>query len=83
MDLSNNNISGRIPQSFRKLKQLSVLNVSNNELSGKIPRGGQMDTMNDLSFANSGLCGMQVSKKCSEDDLTPEAEEEEAKNFEL
>ena len=43
-----------------------------------------MDTMNGLSFANnSGLCGMQVSKKCSEDDLTPEAEEEEAKNFEL
>ncbi|XP_063941443.1 receptor-like protein 46 [Daucus carota subsp. sativus] len=73
LDLSRNNIVGTIPQSFTKLKQISVLDVSNNKLSGQIPRGGQMDTMNDLShFANnSGLCGMQIRVKCWKDEPTP------------
>ena len=79
LDLSYNDISGTIPQSFSKLKQLSVLDVSNNKLSGKIPRGGQMDTINDLSYFanNSGLCGMQIKVKCSEDEPTPDDVQEE------
>lgn len=67
-----------IPESFGKLNQLSVLDVSNNKLSGRIPRGGQMDTMNVLSYFanNSGLCGMQIEVKCSRDELTPDTREE-------
>ncbi|KAK1361930.1 LRR receptor-like serine/threonine-protein kinase GSO1 [Heracleum sosnowskyi] len=79
LDLSNNNITGTIPQVFRKLNQLSVLDVSNNKLSGKIPQGGQMDTMDDLSYYanNSGLCGIQIRVKCLEDELTTDAHEKE------
>jgi hypothetical protein len=66
LDLSNNEISGSIPQSLVKLHQLAVLDVSKNRLTGKIPVGGQMDTM--IGFENNtGLCGMQINVPWPED----------------
>ncbi|XP_057530021.1 inactive LRR receptor-like serine/threonine-protein kinase BIR2 [Amaranthus tricolor] len=37
LDLSNNNISGPIPQDLVKLINLETLNLSHNHLSGKVP----------------------------------------------
>ncbi|KAJ9556520.1 hypothetical protein OSB04_011134 [Centaurea solstitialis] len=69
LDLSHNTISGSMPPSLAKLGELTILDVSNNRLTGKIPMGGQMDTMNELSYFanNSGLCGMQIRITCPED----------------
>ncbi|PWA67873.1 Leucine-rich repeat-containing protein [Artemisia annua] len=68
LDVSHNEISGSIPQSLVQLHELGTLDVSNNMLTGKIPSGGQMDTMNELGFQNnSGLCGIPINIKCSED----------------
>ena len=52
--------------------------MSNNKLGGKIPWSTQLDTMTDMSFANnSGLCGMLISVKCSEDEPVPDDAQEE------
>ncbi|PWA38847.1 Leucine-rich repeat-containing protein [Artemisia annua] len=68
LDVSHNEISGSIPQSLVQLHELGTLDVSNNMLTGKIPSGWQMDTMNELGFQNnSGLCGIPINIKCSED----------------
>ncbi|KAJ0714023.1 putative non-specific serine/threonine protein kinase [Helianthus annuus] len=79
LDLSHNEISGSIPQSLVKLGQLTVLDVSNNKLTGKIPVGGQMTTMDELSYFenNSGLCGMQIRVTCPEDIPTIEGRDKE------
>lgn len=58
LDLSHNNLSGRIPKSFEKLEYLKFLNVSFNRLEGEIPNGGPFVNFSDQSFLqNSGLCG--------------------------
>ncbi|XP_076882912.1 receptor-like protein 46 [Bidens hawaiensis] len=79
LDLSHNEISGSIPHSLAKLGQLAVLDVSNNKLIGRIPVGGQMTTMNELSYFenNSGLCGIQIRTPCLEDILRPKGRDEE------
>ena len=65
--MSQNGLSGSIPPTLARLRELFALDVSNNVLTGKIPVGSQMDTMDDpTSYANnSGLCGMQIYVPCS------------------
>jgi len=65
LDLSNNNLSGKIPKSLEALSQLKYLNVSFNRLQGKIPVGRPFVHFCAASFmSNDGLCGapwLQVS----------------------
>eukprot|EP01018_Ginkgo_biloba_P020435 Gb_18382 [translate_table: standard] len=61
LDFSWNNLSGRIPTSLAALTSLAYFNVSHNNLSGHIP----LNTFDQSSFlGNTGLCGVQVKKKC-------------------
>ncbi|KAE8653470.1 hypothetical protein Csa_006926 [Cucumis sativus] len=85
LDLSHNKLSGSIPKSLAKLHQLAVLDVSNNQLTGRIPVGGQMSTMNILSYYanNSGLCGIQIQQPCAEDQQPGKGIKEEEKQQEF
>ncbi|KAL4034842.1 hypothetical protein IC575_003511 [Cucumis melo] len=85
LDLSHNKLSGSIPESLAKLHQLAVLDVSNNQLKGRLPVGGQMYTMNILSYYanNSGLCGIQIQQPCPGDQQPGEAIKEEEKQQEF
>ncbi|XP_039687218.1 receptor-like protein 33 [Medicago truncatula] len=74
LDLSLNNISGRIPtckipSSLAHIDRLTMLNFSNNELYGEIPIGTQLQTFNASSFeGNSNLCGEPLDRKCPEEE---------------
>ncbi|XP_006653291.1 receptor-like protein 7 [Oryza brachyantha] len=66
LDLSSNDLSGEIPQGLASLDFLSMLNMSYNRLEGRIPESPHFLTFSNLSFlGNMGLCGLQVSKACS------------------
>ncbi|CAI8591776.1 unnamed protein product [Vicia faba] len=67
LDLSFNGLSGKIPQQLTQLTFLEFLNVSFNNLTGPIPQNQQFSTFQENSFeGNQGLCGDQLSKKCTE-----------------
>ncbi|KAM0023595.1 putative leucine-rich repeat-containing, plant-type, leucine-rich repeat domain superfamily [Helianthus debilis subsp. tardiflorus] len=67
LDLSCNQLTGEIPQSLADLKYLEVLNLSQNHLVGHIPQGKQFNTFDNYSFGgNPKLCGLPLTKKCSE-----------------
>ncbi|KAG1355035.1 receptor-like protein EIX2 [Cocos nucifera] len=55
LDLSDNNISGEIPEEFTNLRGLLFLNLSGNHLTGNIPKNigamGQLESL-DLSMNN-------------------------------
>ena len=71
MDLSQNLLSGEIPQQLTSLTFLKYLNLSQNQLIGPIPQGGQFSTFQNSSFeGNLGLCGSPLSNKC-ENNETP------------
>ena len=57
MDLSHNNLSGRIPEFFESLSSLQFLNLSFNDLEGPVPEGGVF-TNSSVVFiqGNSKLC---------------------------
>ncbi|GAB2210308.1 hypothetical protein Droror1_Dr00015572 [Drosera rotundifolia] len=73
LDLSNNHLSGIIPQSISDLSSLSYLNLSYNNLQGEIPTGSQLQTFIDPSIyiGNQGLCGEPLPKKCKGGDNQP------------
>ncbi|KAI3869063.1 hypothetical protein MKX03_005005 [Papaver bracteatum] len=66
LDLSRNNLTGKIPFQLASLSSLTVLNVSFNKLVGEIPSGGQFQTFESSSFqGNVGLCGFPLSNGCN------------------
>ncbi|KAM0023588.1 putative leucine-rich repeat-containing, plant-type, leucine-rich repeat domain superfamily [Helianthus debilis subsp. tardiflorus] len=67
LDLSWNQLTGEIPQSLADLTFLGSLNLSQNHLVGHIPQGKQFNTFDNYSFGgNPKLCGLPLTKKCSE-----------------
>ncbi|XP_059663927.1 receptor-like protein 9DC3 [Cornus florida] len=72
LDLSQNKLSGEIPQQLTQLTFLEIFDVSHNYLTGPIPRGRQFDTFENSSYeGNSGLCGDPLSKKCGNLEASP------------
>ncbi|XP_028083785.1 receptor-like protein EIX2 [Camellia sinensis] len=70
LDISNNNLSGPIPQSISSLTFLSHLNLSHNNFSGRISSGNQLQTLNDSSIYadNPLLCGFLLPTRCPGDE---------------
>ncbi|XP_050203498.1 receptor-like protein EIX2 [Mercurialis annua] len=57
-DLSNNKLSGEIPEKVTSLIQLQSLNLSNNLLDGTIPEDiGAMQSLESLDFSQNQLIG--------------------------
>ncbi|MFQ6621175.1 hypothetical protein Gotur_002343 [Gossypium turneri] len=78
LDLSFNKQSGRIPSQLTNLTFLEVLKFWNNNLVGPIPQGKQFDTFeNDSYRGHLGLCGFPLSKECSNDERSQQAQDEE------
>ncbi|KAL7163471.1 hypothetical protein ACSBR2_039559 [Camellia fascicularis] len=56
--LSNNHLTGVIPVSLCKAKNIALIDFSNNQLSGKIPPClGQLDQLSVLDLTNNSLYG--------------------------
>ncbi|GJY96755.1 leucine-rich repeat-containing protein [Tanacetum coccineum] len=84
IDLSSNNLIGKIPYELTNLHGLLRLDLSNNSLVGEIPRDiGQMKELLTLNLSrnffsgkmpssmfigNAGLCGPPITKKCLGDE---------------
>ncbi|XP_021287623.1 receptor-like protein 12 [Herrania umbratica] len=70
LDLSSNKLEGKIPAQLVNLIFLEVLNLSWNNLVGLVPRGNQFETFtNDSYIGNLGLCGLPLSKNCSDEQI--------------
>ncbi|KAF2305574.1 hypothetical protein GH714_006850 [Hevea brasiliensis] len=58
LDLSNNQLSGGIPDTLGCLRNLKVLNMSHNKLSGGIPTTlGDMNNLESLDLSHNNLSG--------------------------
>ncbi|XP_003633782.1 receptor-like protein EIX2 [Vitis vinifera] len=56
--ISNNNLSGEIPQFWNKMPSLYIVDMSNNSLSGTIPRSlGSLTALRFLVLSNNNLSG--------------------------
>ena len=56
LDLSNNQLSGKIPASLGALEALKLLNISYNKLSGKIPESfGDIKNLESLDLSHNQL----------------------------
>lgn len=79
LDLSSNDLVGKIPDSLSKLSFLSHLNLSNNNLHGHIPSGHQLQTLDDPGIydGNPGLCGAPLPRKCVENHEAKNEDEDE------
>nr|XP_019705444.1 receptor-like protein EIX1 [Elaeis guineensis] len=56
LDLSDNNISGEIPEKFTNLRGLYYLNLSGNHLTGRIPENiGAMEQLESLDLSRNNL----------------------------
>ncbi|KAK2965696.1 hypothetical protein RJ640_022223 [Escallonia rubra] len=72
LDLSYNRLTGNIPSQLANLDSLQVFNVSFNNLSGPIPQGPHFQTFDGMSYiSNQLLCGMPVSRNCTDPELAP------------
>ncbi|CAL5429328.1 unnamed protein product [Camellia sinensis] len=67
IDLSRNQLSGKIPSSMSNLNFLGYLDISYNNLSGKIPTSTQLQSFNASSFVGNKLYGPPLTQKCSAD----------------
>ncbi|XP_051143767.1 receptor-like protein EIX2 [Andrographis paniculata] len=62
IDLSNNNLSGEIPNELASLKELRLLNLSGNHLMGSIPKNiGYMKELESLDLSRNSLHGEMPS----------------------
>ncbi|XVE88470.1 hypothetical protein DITRI_Ditri19aG0072200 [Diplodiscus trichospermus] len=58
IDLSENNLSGKVPEEITKLHRLGTLNLSNNHLSGSIPSNiGDLNVLETLDLSRNQLSG--------------------------
>ncbi|XP_057873128.2 receptor-like protein 12 [Cryptomeria japonica] len=58
IDLSNNNLTGVIPQNIGLLEGLLILNISRNHIRGEIPKSlGKMVQLESLDLSHSQLSG--------------------------
>ncbi|XVF40039.1 hypothetical protein PTKIN_Ptkin01aG0080300 [Pterospermum kingtungense] len=58
IDLSENNLSGNVPEEITKLKSLGTLNLSNNHLTGSIPSDiGNLNLLETLDLSRNQLSG--------------------------
>ncbi|KAL3731322.1 hypothetical protein ACJRO7_028232 [Eucalyptus globulus] len=58
IDLSANNLNGKIPEELTRLVELQNLNLSQNNLSGKIPSNiGNLKNLESLDLSNNGISG--------------------------
>ncbi|XP_027105575.1 receptor-like protein 51 isoform X2 [Coffea arabica] len=58
LDLSGNQLKGKIPSSLNVMENLLVLNLSSNSLDGEIPPGiGDLTSLQNLSLASNSLSG--------------------------
>ena len=58
LDLSNKQLSGKIPASLGALEALKLLNISYNKLSGKIPESfGDIKNLESLDLSHNQLSG--------------------------
>ncbi|AES81435.2 putative leucine-rich repeat-containing, plant-type, leucine-rich repeat domain, L [Medicago truncatula] len=64
LDINHNNIYGKIPVGWTKVKELQMFNVSYNLLCGQIPQGGNLQTNFDVFnyYHNKCLCGSPLPK---------------------
>ncbi|CBI24036.3 unnamed protein product, partial [Vitis vinifera] len=59
--ISNNHLSGEIPQFWNKMPSLYIVDMSNNSLPGTIPRSlGSLMTLRFLVLSNNNLSGCQL-----------------------
>ncbi|XVF18854.1 hypothetical protein REPUB_Repub11eG0058800 [Reevesia pubescens] len=72
LDFSSNKLGGKIPRELVDLTFLSFFSVSYNQLVGPIPEGKQFNTFeNDSYKENVGLCGLPLSRGCSNNEPRP------------
>lgn len=58
LDLSNNNLSGKLPSEIGDLVNLQMLNLANSNLEGAIPESiGNLKLLTNLNLADNGLTG--------------------------
>ncbi|KAI4345010.1 hypothetical protein L6164_012180 [Bauhinia variegata] len=68
LDISNNELTGQLPDCWSHLKSLEFLDLSNNKLSGNVPISmGSLVEMNVLVLRNNNLTGQLPSslKNCT------------------
>ncbi|CAL8123048.1 unnamed protein product [Prunus armeniaca] len=71
LDLSRNQINGRIPISISWINRIGYLDLLESNLSGKIPIGTQPQTFDFAYGGNPLLCGEPLPRTCSEEEKGP------------
>ncbi|KAI3922672.1 hypothetical protein MKW92_040173 [Papaver armeniacum] len=66
MDLSNNRLKGKVPNSLTLLTDLQLLNLSSNTLSGELPESfGDLLSLQNASFGSNSMSG-QIPESISD-----------------